>query len=63
MLFVTNNFFLVVDQRKVKSHFEVVDQLFTEITSATVKHKTRQPKFATIGCPPHLLVPHLIVTK
>ena len=37
--------------RKVKSHFEDVDQLITKTKLAAVKNKTRQAKIATIGCP------------
>ena len=36
---------------KVKFHFEDLDQLITKAKSATCKNKTRQAKFATIGCP------------
>ena len=35
---------------KVKSHFEDVDLLIAEVKSATVNNKTRQAKFATLGC-------------
>ena len=35
---------------KVKSHFEDIDQLIANVKSATVKNKTRQAKFAPIGC-------------
>ena len=41
---------------KVKSHFEDVDQLIAKVKSTTVKNKTRQAKFATIGCPPQPVV-------
>ena len=41
---------------KVKSHFEDVDQVIAIAKSATVKNKTRQEKFATIGCPLGLLL-------
>ena len=41
---------------KVKSHFEDVNQLMAKVKSATVKNKTRQAKFATIGCLPHPFV-------
>ena len=37
---------------KVKSRFEDVDELTAKVTSATVKNKTRQAKFAAICCPP-----------
>ena len=37
---------------KVKSYFQNVDQLIAKLKSATVKSKTRQATFATIGCPP-----------
>ena len=37
---------------KVKSHFEDADQLVVKIKLVTVKSKTIQAKFATIGCPP-----------
>ena len=36
---------------KVKSHFEDVDQPIAKVKSATFKNKTRQAKFATVGCP------------
>ena len=38
---------------KVKSHFKDVDQIIAKVKLATVKNKTRQVKFATIGigCP------------
>ena len=35
---------------KVKSHVEGVDQPSAKVTLATVKNKTKQAKFATIGC-------------
>ena len=41
---------------KVKSHFEDVDQLIAEVKSAAVTNKTRQAKFAAIGCPPQPIV-------
>ena len=41
---------------KVKSHFEDVDQLIAKVKSTTVKNKTRQAKFAAIGCPPQPIV-------
>ena len=34
-----------------KSHFEDVDQLLAKVKAVTIKIKTRQAKFATIGCP------------
>ena len=34
---------------KVKSHFEDVDQSIAKVKSTTLKSKTRQAKFATIG--------------
>ena len=34
---------------KVKSHFPDVDQLVAKIKSVTVKNKTRQAQFVTIG--------------
>jgi len=37
---------------KVRSHLEDVDQLIAKVKLVTVKNKTRQAKFATIGCPP-----------
>ena len=41
---------------KIKSHFENVDHLIAKVKSATVKNKTRQAKFTTIGCPLQLVV-------
>ena len=41
---------------KVKSHIQDVDQLLARAKLATVKNKTRQEKFATIGCPLGLLL-------
>ena len=35
---------------KVKSYFEDVDRLIAKVKSATVTNKTRQAKFATLGC-------------
>ena len=35
---------------KFKCHFEDVDQVIAKVNSATVENKTRQPKFASIGC-------------
>ena len=35
---------------KVKSNFDDVDQQIAKVKLATVKSKTRQSKFATIGC-------------
>ena len=40
----------------IKSHCEDVDQLIAQVKSATVKNKTRQAKFATVGYPPQLVV-------
>jgi len=40
---------------KFRSHFEDVDQLIAKVKlvkSVTVKNKSRQAKFAIIGCPP-----------
>ena len=37
---------------KVKSHCEDIDQRIAKVKSATVKNKTRQAKFVTIGYPP-----------
>ena len=37
--------------KKVKSHFEDVDQLIAKVKSAADKNKTRQTKLANIGCP------------
>ena len=37
---------------KIKSHFEVVDQLIAQVKAVTIKNKTRQAKFSTIGYPP-----------
>ena len=37
---------------KVKFHSKKVDQLFAKVKSTTVKHKSRQANFVTIGCPP-----------
>ena len=37
---------------KAKFHFEEVDQLDTTVKPATVKNKTRQARFATVGDPP-----------
>ena len=34
---------------KVESHFEDVDQLIAKVKATTVKNKTRQIKFDTIG--------------
>ena len=41
---------------KVKYYSEDVDQLIAKVKSATVKNKTRQAKFATIGFPPQPVV-------
>ena len=40
---------------KIKSHFEVVDQLIAKVNAVTIKNKTRQAKFSTIGHPPQLV--------
>ena len=40
----------------VNSYFDDLDQLIAKVTSATVKNKTRQAKFATIGCSPRPVV-------
>ena len=37
---------------KIKSHFEDVDQLITEVKAVTYKNKTRQAKFSAIGYSP-----------
>ena len=37
---------------KIKSHFEVVDQLIAKIKVVAIKNKTRQAKFYAIGDPP-----------
>jgi len=34
----------------VRSHFEDVDHLIAKVKLVAVKNKTRQAKFATIGC-------------
>ena len=41
---------------KVKSHFGDVDELIAIIKSVTIKNKTRQIKFASIGCSSQPLV-------
>ena len=38
--------------KKIKSHFEYVDQLIAKIKAVTIKNKTRQTKFSAIGYPP-----------
>ena len=37
---------------KIKSHFEDADQLIAKVKAVTIKNKTRQAKFSTIGYPP-----------
>jgi len=37
---------------KVRSRFDDVDHRIAKLKSVTVKNKTRQAQFATIGCPP-----------
>ena len=41
---------------KVKSHFEKVDQEIAQVKSPIAINKTRQPKFASIGCLPQPVV-------
>ena len=37
--------------KKVKSHFEDVDELIAKVKPATLINKTRRAKFANISCP------------
>ena len=37
---------------KVRSHFQDIDQVIAKVKLVTVKNKTRQARFATIGHPP-----------
>ena len=37
---------------KIKSHHKDVDQLIAKVKAVTIKDKTRQAKFSTIGYPP-----------
>ena len=48
---------------KVKSHIEDVDQLLARAKLATVKNKSKQEKFATIGCPLSLLSQNVELKK
>ena len=37
---------------KIKSNFEDVDQLIAKIKAVTIKNKTKQANFSSIGYPP-----------
>ena len=37
---------------EIKSHFEDVDQLIAKVKSVTIKNKTIQAKFSSVGYPP-----------
>ena len=38
--------------KKIKSHFENVDQLIAKVKAVTITNKTRRAKFSAVGYPP-----------